>query len=270
MKMIIMDLDGTLLNRDLKIIDLTRETLMSYQKAGISLVLSSGRDVKSVMEVGHGLLMEDYPQNLYVCLNGLDIYNNKGELVHEEQKLSRDDAIEICNIAKGYHMDILFFFEKEMYALEYAHTGMINDHFMTTVKHPVQSVEEIPEHEFTCLKKIAFLQSEDVILKDLIPLQKEINKHYDLCKVEDTWLEINPKGLSKGHALEVISQLKNIPLSEMIAFGNGENDIDMLKTAGVGVAMENSYDTVKAAADVVCRHCDDNGIAHYLLENYPL
>lgn len=51
----------------------------------------------------------------------------------------------------------------------------------------------------------------------------------------------------------------------MIAFGNGENDIDMLKTAGIGVAMGNSFESVKSAADDICDDCENNGIAKYLI-----
>ena len=62
-----------------------------------------------------------------------------------------------------------------------------------------------------------------------------------------------------------MSGIKNIPLNQMIAFGNGENDIDMLKTAGIGVAMGNSFESVKSAADDICDDCENNGIAKYLI-----
>ena len=69
---------------------------------------------------------------------------------------------------------------------------------------------------------------------------------------------------SKGKALMELSTIKNIPLSHMIAFGNGENDIEMLKVAGKGVAMENSFATVKSAGDDVCLDNEHDGIGVYL------
>ena len=69
---------------------------------------------------------------------------------------------------------------------------------------------------------------------------------------------------SKGQALLKLAQIKNISLDNVIAFGNGENDIDMLKIAGTGIAMDNSFDTVKEVADAICEDNEHDGIGKYL------
>ena len=70
-KMIVMDLDGTLLTKNQNILPYTKDVLMKYQEKGISLVLASGRDIDSIQKIGKKLNMSDYLQNTYICLNGL-------------------------------------------------------------------------------------------------------------------------------------------------------------------------------------------------------
>lgn len=270
LKMIVMDLDGTLITNQQTILPYTQEVLMKYQAQGISLVLSSGRDIESIQRIGKMLNMADYPQNYYICLNGLEIYDMQGSLLHQEEKLQQKDAYSLAKLAKEYHLDVIFFFKDCLYTLEYGKTGIINNHFMTSIKYSVQDVHDIPDDYFTCLKKVAFIQNSSTMKTIIQDLQESVKERYHLCLVEDEWVEINPLGLSKGHALKTLSQLSHISLNEIIAFGNGENDSDMLITAGCGVAMENSFDSVKAIADDVCGHCEQDGIAHYLNQFYPI
>lgn len=264
-KMIVMDLDGTLLTRNQDILPYTKDVLMKYQEKGISLVLASGRDIDSIQKIGKKLNMSDYLQNTYICLNGLEIYDMENQLLHKEEKLKYEDGIQLANLAKKYHIDMIFFFKDCLYILEYGNTGIINDHFMTSVKNEIHNITEIPISYFNCLKKVAFIQTADTMSQIIKDLQNEVKNKYELCMVEDAWVEINPLGLSKGHALKVLSEIKNIPLNQIIAFGNGENDIDMLKAAGVGIAMDNSFESVKSVADDICDDCENNGIAKYLM-----
>ena len=264
-KMIVMDLDGTLLTKNQNILPYTKDVLMKYQEKGISLVLASGRDIDSIQKIGKKLNMSDYLQNTYICLNGLEIYDMENRLLHKEEKLKYEDGVQLADLAKKYHIDMIFFFKDCLYILGYGNTGIINDHFMTSVKNEIHDISEIPMSYFDCLKKIAFIQTAGTMSQIIKDLQNEVENKYELCMVEDAWVEINPLGLSKGHALKVLSGIKNIPLNQMIAFGNGENDIDMLKTAGIGVAMGNSFESVKSAADDICDDCENNGIAKYLI-----
>lgn len=263
-KMIVMDLDGTLLTREQTILPYTRKVLMDYQQKGISLVLSSGRDIDSIQNIGSMLKMEEYEQNAYICLNGLEIYDMNKRLLHKEEKLTYDDAVKLDMLAKKYHIDMVLFFEDCLSIMEYGHSDIINEHFMTATKNKVDHIDDIPKANFDCLKKVAFIQHSKIMNNIISNLQKEADGYFELCMVEPEWIEINPLGLSKGKALLELAKIKNISIENIIAFGNGENDIDMLKVAGTGVAMNNSFDSVKKAADDICGDCKDDGIAYYL------
>lgn len=84
-----------------------------------------------------------------------------------------------------------------------------------------------------------------------------------------TFCEIIPRGVSKGTALEFLCRRLGISPNEVIAFGDQENDIPMLKKAGIGIAMGNAGGAVKEAADDVSLTCDEAGVAHALLQYLP-
>ena len=74
--------------------------------------------------------------------------------------------------------------------------------------------------------------------------------------------DITRRGADKGNALRLLAAHEGLDIGECIAFGDGGNDISILRTAGIGVAMGNAADDVKAEADYVTTHIDDNGIAN--------
>ena len=262
--MIVMDMDGTLLTSQQKILPYTKDILMNLQKQGVALVLASGRDISSLEYYGKQLAMDQYPQSGYIVLNGLEIYNSKKECLHREQRLTKDDLMILNEIAQTSFFDMIIFFETCLYIFDYGHTGIMEDHFIDRERHMVHDIHEIPEHLFSTIKKVAFVQSETMMSEKIPILQKQMSSRFSICRVEKDWVEINPVHASKGQALLKLAQIKNISLDNVIAFGNGENDIDMLKIAGTGIAMDNSFDTVKEVADAICEDNEHDGIGKYL------
>ncbi len=92
-----------------------------------------------------------------------------------------------------------------------------------------------------------------------------INKEKDMVN-----LEVNQKAVTKGAALRVIASYYNIPVSRTIAFGDGENDVEMLNVAGIGVAMKNANRLVKSYANDVTDYTNDEGGVGRYLEKYFL
>lgn len=76
-EIIALDIDGTLLNMNQDIMPITKQQLIALQKQGVSVVLSRGRDITSLSEIGKKLEMFNYPQSAYICLNGLEIYDSQ-------------------------------------------------------------------------------------------------------------------------------------------------------------------------------------------------
>ena len=83
----------------------------------------------------------------------------------------------------------------------------------------------------------------------------------DFAFTSPRWIEGMPAGISKGSAIKVIAEKEGINLDEVIAFGDGENDISMLEVAGTAVAMENAMESVKAHADIIALNNLEDGVA---------
>ena len=264
MKMIVMDMDGTLLTQNQQILPYTKEVLMNLQKQDISLVLASGRDISSLEYYGKQLDMDQYPQSGYIVLNGLEIYNSQRECLYFQQRLNKQDLIDLNEIAKASSFMMIVFFETCLYLFHCGENNIFENQFIDRPKHVATDINEVPEHLFSTIKKVAFVQREEVIKKTIPALQKQMASRFSICQVEKNWVEVNPAHASKGQALCHLSKLMNIPLEEVVAFGNGENDMDMLLIAGVGVAMDNAFETVKRIADDICGDNEHDGIAHYL------
>lgn len=270
MGMIVMDMDGTLLNSHQEISSYTKDILITLQEKGESIVLASGRDIHGLVKYGNVLHLLDYPQSGYICLNGLEIYDSLGNLLHKEQGLTYQDSLCLEKLAIEYSLDMIFFFKDALFIIEYGHTGIVDHHFGSSTKYKIKSVQEIKKSYFEDLRKVALIQHSKTIGCIIQSLQKRTTNQFDLCRVEDNWIEVNPYGLNKGSALKEYAKIKDIPLHDVLAFGNGENDIEMLKMAGCGIAMENSFFNVKEMADEICGSCEEDGIGIYLARRYKL
>lgn len=86
----------------------------------------------------------------------------------------------------------------------------------------------------------------------------------EVVRSEPTYLEILPAGVSKGAALVEVSRLFGVPLADIAAFGDSNNDVELLEAAGLGVAVANALDIVKAMADYVATKPDGEGVAEAL------
>ena len=102
--------------------------------------------------------------------------------------------------------------------------------------------------------------------RDSISEIKNHTKHLPIDIIESgfSFTELVPKGVNKGAALQIVSEMLDLSRKEIIAFGDNENDIEMLQFAGTGAAMGNAPDHVKAHADIVTGTNDDNGIYNVL------
>ena len=107
----------------------------------------------------------------------------------------------------------------------------------------------------------------EAIIRNRTALQEILGDKAVVVSSGDRNIEILPPGTDKGNALRIISEKLSIPLSDMIAFGDWDNDVGMLATAGIGVAMANGSDKAKAVASFITKSNDEDGIA-YALERF--
>ena len=100
----------------------------------------SGRNVHSLVEIGHMIQLSNYKQNGYICLNGLELYDIQKNCLHKEETLKKSDACALANIAKEYHMDTVIFFEKHIFLIDNEHSDNIHNYELHM---PIEIVKDI-------------------------------------------------------------------------------------------------------------------------------
>jgi Cof subfamily protein (haloacid dehalogenase superfamily) len=260
-KAIAFDMDGTLLTDSKEISKRTRRCFEALEEKGISLILSTGRSYEA---------LEPYKRDLnlrhpVICYNGARVLGKKGEVIKEHQ-LSDDISKFLINFGRneGVHIQVYrdgkLYFEKRTPEAEFYESHV-------NLKGEIVNFDNFYPLNFT---KIMFL-GEHSFLAGLIPEIEESNgKRLAIMFSTSIFLEFMDGAVSKGNALFEVADHLNIAIDNIMSFGDGENDISMIKTAGIGVAMENAAPNVKAVADEVTLSNNDDGVAEFLEDFFKL
>lgn len=257
-KLIAMDLDGTL-NNDQKIItEKTRAVLMAVQERGIRLALASARPSPGLfkerdilrLQDHNGILMSYNGGRIVDAATGKVLFETSMDLTQTKQVLRRleelpvtpilDDGVQFYVADKnGYKVD----YECKNNQMTCAEVGKLAD-FLS----------------FAPIKILVSVQPEE-----LPRVQQQIAEFLpeELTVVQTAafYLEVIPKIINKGQGIRDICAVLGIAPAQVISFGDAANDIPMLREAGMGVAMGNAADVVKAAADMVTLSNNEDGIA---------
>jgi Cof subfamily protein (haloacid dehalogenase superfamily) len=254
-KLIVLDLDGTALNSK-NIIPRNLQTMLKrlkYENAS-RIVLASGRSISS-MRIMAGQLGIKAP---VITLNGGAIIDPVSDEIYYEKNLSEKIYLESLTILKELHIDIVVFTAFGVYAEK---ASKITD-----------ILEEYSDNKIEWVKNLGTIESPVKIL--YIPeyerTNAEVKNHtlslkIDIIESGFNFTEIVPKGVNKGTALKLVSEMFEISHKDIIAFGDNENDIEMLQLAGNGIAMGNAPDHVKSKADMITGTNDEDGVYNVLV-----
>ena len=249
-KLVVLDLDGTLLNIHGEVSDEGYAVLHALQQQGIHRLISSGRPFYSVQRIFKKPVY-DYVS----CMNGLEIYEASGKVIYSHDPLQAEEINTCMNLLQKYPM-VMSFSDKEKFYHTCANWFYIPSILYSGVYalyHKVSGKPHYPHHLTPVVKihlqtceKLCF-SSFHFVLKDFVSHLKQEN--YSYFFVNSKWLEVCPHGVSKGNALHILKQLLNIQDTEVVAIGDGENDLSMFEEAGTSVAMGNAMKKVKERAD---------------------
>ena len=243
--MIVIDLDDTLLRRDKTVSDYTRDVLRRCRKVGIKLVIATGR--------GHP--EEVAPTELFDAI----IANNGANII--------DGDIEICKcISYMEARPLLLACHKQGLRLTSQFGGVHYANF--DIAQVWQYIKDFKIVDFASHA----LDSEKICVDGVTPedaafIEQNLTENMYLKVARDGLGMVMRRDATKSAAIAELAYRWKISKLEIAAFGDDLNDIDMLEHAGIGIAMDNALDEVKAAANRVCGDCDDDGVARWLEEN---
>ena len=252
-----LDLDGTLTDSKKRISERTKKSIDKFIAAGGTVALASGRPTFGVMPVAK-ILELDKKGGYILSYNGgcfLDCKNNKQlfmkELTHEYlpilEKQAKEFGINLMtyNGDKAYALDI----DEQYYMIE------INiNHFIRVKADPLT-----PKITFPIIKCLMTADG-DYLAK----VEKEMKKYWEgklnIVRSEPYFLEVTEVGIDKASTITNMVKKLGKSVDNLICCGDGFNDLSMIRAAGIGVAMANAQEKVRAAADYITKSNDEDGI----------
>ena len=256
-RLIALDLDGTTIHHDGSMSPAVRQAVVEVADAGFHVVIATGRAILAAMPLIADLGLE---HGFAVCSNGavtleLDPEHTDGYRILETVTFDPAPALEIL---RGSWPDAVV-------AVEELGVG-----FKVSAPFPDGEldgeVRVVPWEELgsSPATRVTF-RSPTGTAEDFLALVERIGLHEVSYAVGFTaWLDINPEGVSKASALELIRRRLGVETVHTVAVGDQRNDIEMLQWAARGVAMGNAPDEVKVAADEVTLHVDEDGLVPVL------
>ena len=284
LKMIVMDMDGTLLKHDQTIGETTKFELAKAQTKGVLFVLASGRHPKVLHRNGIELGM-DKAKGYYIGVNGGEIRRCDTMQILKKITLTVDEIREVITFAKLHQIEamavgdesILDFIPEELMQrkrdyrdakgmdinvpLTAGTFGLVVDQRRnyTSIRF-AQDVFEIT----TEANKICFAQDTDKLDEFGRLVREKFGQRFSIALTSASWLELTPKQADKGIALKSLMDLEGITCDEVLVFGDGENDLPLFRESKHSVAMGNAMDSVKKAAIYVTDSNENDGIGNFL------
>ncbi|MCQ2391040.1 MAG: Cof-type HAD-IIB family hydrolase [Kiritimatiellae bacterium] len=268
-RIIALDLDGTLLDSAKRLSDVNREALAAAAAKGVWVVPTTGRFFGMMPPA-----IRDLPFVRYaITVNGAQVYDREADAALVREELPLETALGIMRILDGH--DVIYDCYRNNWGwmneafkdkrAEYA----TNEHYCKMIQDFRNGVPELKAHlEATRLdgdvQKIMLFSRLDADVAVLKTITDEVEAAYPDVKVtSSTWnnLEINAKTAHKGVALRRFAEVLGLTLDNCMSFGDGANDLTMIEAAGTGVAMSNACPEVLAAADYVTTSNDEDGVA---------
>lgn len=260
-KMLVLDIDGTVTNSKKEITKKTLDAIIKIQELGCTVVLASGRPTPGIMPVAKELKLKEYGGYI-LSFNGAKIINcQTGEIIY--QKVLPLEVIPTIYEEAVDNKVGLITYEKDMvisgrgideYVLKEAQINKIE----------IKEVDNFVEYVNFDINK-CLITGEP---KKLEQMDRSMNEKYgedlSIYRSEPFFLEIMPKNIDKAYSLEQLCKHRNISKNEMIAVGDGFNDLSMIQYAGLGVAMDNAQEQVKQVANYITRSNDEDGVAHVI------
>ena len=255
---IALDLDGTLTNHDKEVTPITRQTLMRAQKDGAHIILASGRPTYGIAPIADHLEIDKY--------NGYVLSYNGGKIVNWQTKeelysnhLPNNVIPILYNYVKEKGYSLLGYAGKEII------TEMPDDKYVKEEsrinKMEIRKVDNLLESLESNPTKLLMTGDASLMIKAEEELAEIVGNRMDVFRSAPFFIELVPKGIDKAQSLNRLLELIVLSTNDMIAFGDGYNDLSMLKLAGVGVAMANAVPEVRAEADFITKSNEEDGVA---------
>lgn len=263
-KILVLDIDGTLTNQRKEITEHTRKTILQLQKQGVKVVLASGRPTYGVIPAAKTLEMDQY-EGYILSFNGGQIINCKTGSVLFERIIEPHYIEQIYDQVKYKDVAVMTY-EGDTIVTETPDNYYVQkEAFINKMK--IKQVEDFRAYVDFHVTKVLVAADGDYLKNVEMDMTGYFGSKLSIYRSEPFFLEIMPPNIDKATSLEKLLRQLHLTRNEMIACGDGANDISMIQYAGLGVAMENAQQNVKQCADYITRSNEEDGVA-YAIEKF--
>lgn len=259
-ELFIFDVDGTILQFDHQLDPFTQSVLLDLKNLGYAITLATGKNMKSTRALAEKLEIE-----LPLVLSNGSVLQSLDGTIHQKHFLSIDFLWQLIGECERMDLDLAIQIGEDIFVKE------VTDNLAIIYAYGSPSLEVVGEWKtidgllpkaYKCL--VVDRNSRDPLIKLEKRMRSRVGDSVAYCHSLAEMLEFMPEGVSKMTGIRAIIEEMNIPLESVMAFGNGNNDAEMLSTVGFGVAVENAAGFAKNSADWVVPSCAENGPAQLL------
>lgn len=257
-KILVLDLDGTLTNTRKEITPRNREALIQTQQQGTQLVLASGRPTYGIAPLADELQMNQF-DGYILSYNGGEIIDWKSKEILYAKVLPDTVIPQLYECAKRNELAILTY-DKECIVTENPEDEYVKKEAFLNKMEVRKSTDFLTDIHLP-VPKCLIVGDPDKLIAVESELSIRLQGQISVYRSEPYFLELVPLGIDKAQSLTVLLEKLGMKREEMVAVGDGYNDLSMIKFAGLGVAMANAQEPVKKAADYITLSNDEDGVA---------
>lgn len=258
-KLIAIDLDGTLLNSDHVISDNVRKSIEYAQNKGVQIVLASGRPYSGMEAILKELNIQN-EQNAVITNNGAMIRDIASGDVRYKNVLSYEDYVKVEALSRELDVNMHVVSDDCLYtARRNIGRYTVFESYISKIDICYRPAEEMTEE--ICYSKCMFSDDPALInrIEGLIP--ESFYQEYEVFKSAPFFLEFLRKNSTKGYALKQIADAMNLHRSQIMCMGDHENDFSMFNVADTKIAMGNGIDLLKQHATFITSTNNEDGVA---------
>ncbi|MDF2926921.1 MAG: hypothetical protein K0R57_5835 [Paenibacillaceae bacterium] len=238
-RLVASDMDGTLLNGENEVSPENRKWIAEAEQAGVTFILATGRGIHSSTRYIEELALN----RPMVLVNGSEVWNSPGEL-HQRTLMPLEQIRAMRQLALDY----------DVWYWAYAVEGIINRDSWPATSEAEEAMEWL---------KFGFYSENPVKL----PAIKQTLESWGSLEITNSHphnLELNPAGINKASGIREVCHMLGLDMSQVIAIGDSVNDLSMIREAGLGVAMGNAQEEIKAQADAITTSNNEDGVARVI------
>ncbi|EUJ28841.1 cof family hydrolase [Listeria floridensis FSL S10-1187] len=264
-KLVAIDLDGTLLNDQHEVTPGVIEAVGEARERGMKIVLCTGRPLAGI-KTSLDALDLFHADDVAITMNGAITLETNSEQIVSSTALGKADLARIFDFCSPLGAHVTYFDAVKMY-IPHREISILTARDSLLLETPLY-YQTVDEAEDTIeIPKVMLLDEPEKITEVIDALTDELKARYTIVRSVPYNLEFLHPDVSKGHALRALAQKLGITAEEVMCLGDAENDVSMFEFAGLPIAMENATEKIKNLAKKITKSNNEDGVA-YALRNF--